>query len=305
MANNARCSTGSIGQVSQENRNETVDLRNLYVRSRTGQPVLLDKLVTVSEESRPPQLYRFDRYVSATVSADLAAGKTVADGIDAMETIAAQVLDDSFATSLSGQARDFAESARSLDFVFLLALVLIYLVLAAQFESFRDPLIIMFTVPLALAGALLSLWYFNMTLNVFSQIGMIMLIGLTTKNGILIVEFSNQRRERGRSGRQAAIEGATARFRPVLMTSLSTVLGILPIALALGAGSESRAPMGVAIIGGLVMGTALTLFVVPAMYSLLTTKEWKRTEVERRTTGVISTDIGRGDAIGEPAVSES
>jgi len=287
-----------IGQVSQENRNETVDLRNLYVRSRTGQPVLLDKLVSVSEESRPPQLYRFDRYVSATVSADLAAGKTVADGIDAMEAIAAQVLDDSFATSLSGQARDFAESARSLDFVFLLALVLIYLVLAAQFESFRDPLIIMFTVPLALAGALLALWNFGMTLNVFSQIGMIMLIGLTTKNGILIVEFSNQRRERGRSGLQAAIEGATARFRPVLMTSLSTVLGILPIALALGAGAESRAPMGVAIIGGLVMGTALTLFVVPAMYSLLTTKEWKRAEIERRTASVVGTEVVRGGVVG-------
>ncbi|MEM7354893.1 MAG: efflux RND transporter permease subunit [Acidobacteriota bacterium] len=288
-----------IGQVTREDRDETFDLKNLYVRSSRGEPVLLDKLVTVSEESRPPQLYRFDRYVSATVSADLAAGYTIANGIDAMEAIAAEVLDDSFATALSGQARDFAESARSLDFVFLLALALIYLVLAAQFESFRDPLTIMFTVPLALAGALLALWYFGMTLNVFSQIGMIMLIGLTTKNGILIVEFSNQRRARGRSPIEAVVEGASARFRPVLMTSLSTVLGILPIALALGAGAESRAPMGVAIIGGLVAGTALTLYVVPAMYSYLTAKEWKRDEVERRTAAVSA------DAVGEPAAARS
>ena len=287
-----------IAQVTAENRNETVDLRNLYVRSTTGRPVLLDKLVTVTEESRPPKLFRFDRYVSATVSADLASGKTIADGIEAMDEIAARVLDDSFATSLTGESRDYAESARSLDFVFLLALVLIYLVLAAQFESFRDPLTIMFTVPLALAGALLTLWYFNMTLNVFSQIGMIMLIGLTTKNGILIVEFSNQRRQRGRSAMEAAIEGATARFRPVLMTSLSTVLGTLPIALALGAGAESRAPMGVAIIGGLVMGTVLTLFVVPAMYSYLTTKEWTRGEVEKRVASVAGETVG--ESVGEP-----
>ena len=234
--------------------------------------MLLDKLVAVTEESRPPQLFRFDRYVSATVSAGLAPGKTIADGIAAMEAIAGDLLDDSFSTTLAGQARDFAESARSLDFVFLLALVLIYLVLAAQFESFRDPFIIMLTVPLALAGALFSLWYFGLTLNIFSQIGMIMLIGLVTKNGILIVEFSNQRRARGRSVMEATVEGAAARFRPVLMTSLSTVLGILPIALALGAGAESRVPMGVAIIGGLLVGTVLTLYVVPAMYSYVTSK---------------------------------
>ncbi|MCP3963783.1 MAG: efflux RND transporter permease subunit [bacterium] len=286
-----------IGQVTREDRDETFDLRNLYVRSSTGQPVLLDKLVTITEESRPPQLYRFDRYVSATVSAGLAPGKTVADGIEAMEAIAGRVLDDTFATSLAGQSRDYAESARSLDFVFLLALVLVYLVLAAQFESFRDPFTIMFTVPLALAGALLALWYFGLTLNLFSQVGMIMLIGLTTKNGILIVEFSNQRRARGSSVMEATIEGASARFRPVVMTSLSTVLGILPIALALGAGAESRVPMGVAIIGGLLMGTLLTLYVVPAMYSYLTAKEWKRAEVERRTAAV------SGEAVSEPAAS--
>jgi multidrug efflux pump len=259
-----------IAQVSPENRLDPTGLRNLYVPAADGQPVLLDKLITVTEESRPPQLYRFDRYASATVSANLAAGFTQADGIAAMEEIAANTLDDSFATALDGQSRDFVESSNALLFVFLLALALVYLVLAAQFESFRDPFIIMLTVPLALAGALASLWYFGQTLNLFSQIGMIMLIGLVTKNGILIVEFANQRRAAGREIREAVIEAAAARFRPVLMTALTTVLGILPIALALGAGSESRVPMGIAILGGLGLGTGLTLFAVPAVYTYLT-----------------------------------
>ncbi len=263
-----------IGQVRRENRDDTFDLRNLYVTAASGESVQLDKLVTVTEHSGPPQLYRFDRYVSATVSADLAPGFTMSDGIEAMEGIAAELLDDTFATTLTGQARDFAESSRTLLYVFLLALVLIYLVLSAQFESFRDPFIIMLSVPLALAGALFWLWYFDQTLNIFSQIGMIMLVGLITKNGILIVEFANQRRDRGRSGREAIQEAAVARFRPVLMTSLSTILGILPIALALGAGAESRIPMGIAVIGGLAVGTLLTLYIVPAMYSLLTKREW-------------------------------
>jgi multidrug efflux pump len=259
-----------IGQVERANRDETFDLKNLYVPTREGAPVMLDKIVNVTEESRPPQLYRYDRYLSATVSADLSPGHTIADGILAMEEIAGRVLDDTFSTALTGQSRDFAESSRSLLFVFLLALALVYLTLAAQFESFRDPFTIMLSVPLALTGALFSLWYFQLTLNVFSQIGMIMLIGLVTKNGILIVEFANQRKEQGLHVLEATIEGAAARFRPVLMTTLSTVLGILPIALALGAGSESRIPMGVAIIGGLVFGTGLTLYVVPAVYSYLT-----------------------------------
>ena len=245
-----------IGQVMRDARDETVDLRNLYVNSAGRPPVLLDKLVTVSETSSPPQIYRFDRYESATLEAALAPGRTIGDGIDAMNRIADRELDETFATTLAGESRDFAESVSSLYFVFALALVLVYLVLAAQFESFRDPLIIMFTVPLALAGALLSLWYFNQTINIFSQIGMIMLIGLVTKNGILIVEFANQRKAAGSSVTDSIIEGATARFRPVLMTSLSTVLGILPIALGLGAGAESRIPMGVAVIGGLVVGNA-------------------------------------------------
>jgi multidrug efflux pump len=259
-----------IGQVMRDARDETVDLRNLYVTTPGQPPVVLDKLVRVTETSSPPQIFRFDRYESATVSAALAPGKTIGDGIEAMEGVAERELDDTFATTLAGESRDFVESATSLLFVFVLALVLVYLVLAAQFESFRDPLIIMFTVPLALAGALLALWYFNQTINIFSQIGMIMLIGLVTKNGILIVEFANQRKAAGIPVTEAIIQGATARFRPVLMTSFSTVLGILPIALGIGAGAESRIPMGVAVIGGLMLGTLLTLFVVPAMMSFLT-----------------------------------
>ncbi len=261
-----------IGQVERTARDETIDLRNLFVTNGGSAPVVLDKLVRVTETSSPPQIYRFDRYESATVSAALAPGRTIGDGIEAMRRVAGEVLDEDFATTLAGESRDFAESATSLLFVFVLALLLVYLVLAAQFESFRDPFIIMFTVPLALAGALFSLWYFNQTINIFSQIGMIMLIGLVTKNGILIVEFANQRKAAGLPVGEAILEGAAARFRPVLMTSLSTVLGILPIALGLGAGAESRIPMGVAVIGGLMVGTVLTLFVIPAMMSYLTSR---------------------------------
>jgi multidrug efflux pump len=256
-----------IGQVARENRDEPLDLKSLYVKSRSGEIVQLDNLVTLTEESSPPQLYRFNRYVSATVSAALAEGKTIGEGIIAMDAIADRVLDETFSTDLAGSARDFAESSSSLVFAFTLALVLIYLVLAAQFESFRDPLIIMFTVPLALAGALFSLWYFGQTLNIFSQIGQIMLIGLVTKNGILIVEFANQRKRQGLPLAEAIKDAAVARFRPILMTSFSTILGILPIALALGAGSESRVPMGIAVIGGLLIASILTLYVIPAIYS--------------------------------------
>jgi multidrug efflux pump len=268
-----------ISQVERESRDDTADLRNLYVPSAAGEPVLLDKVVSVAEESRPPQLFRFDRFSAATVSASLAPGVAMADGIAAMQEVADRVLDDSFSTALTGQSRDFVESSNALLFVFLLALVLVFLVLAAQFESFRDPLVIMLTVPLALAGALGALWYFGQTLNLFSQIGMIMLIGLVTKNGILIVEFANQRREAGLGVFDAVIDAATARLRPVLMTTLATVLGTLPIALALGAGAESRVPMGIAILGGLTVGTALTLFVVPALYTYVTSKKVRMVEV--------------------------
>jgi multidrug efflux pump len=256
-----------IGELSRENRNEPHDLASLYVRNNRGQLIQMDNLVTMSEQSSAPQRFRFNRYVSATVSAGLARGKTISDGIKSMDAIADRVLDDSFRKDLAGPSRDFRESASTLEFAFALALILIYLVLAAQFESFRDPFIIMLSVPLALAGGLFSLWYFDQTINIFSQIGQIMLIGLVTKNGILMVEFANQRKAKGMSVSEAIRNAAEVRFRPILMTALSTILGILPIALALGAGSESRIPMGIAVIGGLMLGTLLTLFVVPAVYT--------------------------------------
>ena len=260
-----------IGQVARENRNQPLDVRTLNVKSRTGQLVQLDNVIRLEEKSTPPQLYRFNRYNAATFSASLAKGKTLGEGIAAMQAIADKQLDESFSTALTGQSRDFAESSSSVLFAFGLALVLIYLILAAQFESFRDPGIIMITVPLALSGALFSLWYFNQTMNLFSQIGIIMLVGLVTKNGILIVEFANQSVEKGADYMTGLIEGSAARFRPILMTSLCAVLGILPIALAHGAGALGRRAMGIGVVGGLLFATALTLFVVPVMYSYFAT----------------------------------
>jgi multidrug efflux pump len=256
-----------IGQMERERRNAPVDLQTIYVRNNRGELIQIDNLVEVNEDSGPPQLYRFNRYVSATVSAALAPGFTIGDGIEAMNEISGRVLDERIVTDLAGPSRDFADSAAAMDFIFIFALILVYLVLAAQFESFRDPFIILFTVPLALFGSLLALWYFNETLNIFSQIGMIMLIGLVTKNGILIVEFANQRQEQGMSLLESIKDAAAVRFRPILMTSLSTVLGILPIALAFGAGSESRVSMGIAVIFGLIIGSVLTLYVIPAIYT--------------------------------------
>ncbi len=276
-----------IGQVAREDRNQPLDVRTLNVKSRAGKLVQLDNVVSLVEKSTPPQLYRFNRYNSATFSASLAKGKTLGDGIAAMQAIADRNLDETFSTALSGQSRDFAESSSSILFAFGLALVLIYLILAAQFESFRDPGIIMITVPLALSGALFSLWYFNQTLNLFSQIGIIMLVGLVTKNGILIVEFANQSVEKGADYMTGLIEGATARFRPILMTSLCAVLGILPIALAQGAGALGRRAMGIGVVGGLLFATGLTLFVVPVMYSYFATaKKHKPQAAELAPDGV-------------------
>ncbi len=256
-----------VGQVSRENRDDPQDVRDLYVRNDKGEMVQLDNMINVMERSSPPQFYHYNRYQSATVQAGLAPGKTIGDGIEAMNRIAKEVLDESFSTALTGASRDFAESSSNIVFAFLLALVLIYLLLAAQFESFVEPAIILLTVPMALSGALFSLWYFNQTLNIFSQIGMIMLIGLVTKNGILIIEFANQLRDKGYKVREALIEASTARMRPILMTSMATILGALPIAMALGAGSKSRMGMGIVIIGGLLLSMVLTLFVIPAIYS--------------------------------------
>lgn len=259
-----------MSQIDQSMRNKPVDLANIYVRNDRGVLVQLDNLITMDESSTPPQLYRYNRFVSATVSASLSKGYTLGQGIEEMNKITSQVLDpNNFSTALSGQSKDFVESTSSLLFAFVLALLLIYLVLSAQFESFRDPLIIMFTVPLALIGALVSIKAYGHTLNIFSQIGLIMLIGLVSKNGILMVEFANQKKLLGLDKFEAIVESAISRFRPILMTSLSTILGISPMVFASGAGAESRISMGVAVAGGLIFSTFFTLYIIPAMYSFI------------------------------------
>ena len=255
-----------IGQFEKEDRSKPLDLTSMFVKNNKGELIQMDNVITIEEQSNPTQLYHNNRYMSATVSAGLAPGKSIGDGIEAMDEIKAKVLDDSFTTDLGGESRDFVESSSNTSFAFGLALVLIFLILAAQFESFIDPIIIILTVPMAVAGALFSLWLFNQTWNIFSQIGTVMLIGLVTKNGILIVEFANQLREQGKPKLEAILEASEARLRPILMTSLAIALGALPIALSLGAASNSRIGMGVVIVGGTVFSLVLTLFVIPALY---------------------------------------
>jgi len=261
-----------IADLERSDRNKPLDLKSLYVRNDQGNMIQLDNLVTLSEEIAPPQLFRYNRFVSATVSAGLASGKTISEGIDEMDRIAKSTLDETFRTALAGDSKDFKESSSSLMFAFVLALVLIFLVLAAQFESFKAPLIVMMTVPLALLGALASMWYFNITMNIFSQIGIIMLIGLVSKNGILIVEFANQRKQAGFPKLEAVKDAAARRFRPILMTSLSTIFGIAPLALGFGEGAQSRVAMGIAVVGGMIFSTFLTLFVVPAVYTYISSE---------------------------------
>ncbi len=262
-----------IGQFDRQNRDEPLDLKTLYVKNNQGKLIQLDNIVEAVEESSPPQLYHYNRFLSATVSAGLAPGKTIQDGIIAMDNAKEKLNDPQIRTELTGNSRDFLESSNSTLFSFVLALLLVYLILAAQFESFIDPFIIMLTVPLAVAGAVFSLWFFDQTLNIFSQIGIIMLIGLVTKNGILIVEFANQLREKGASVKDAAIKAATLRMRPIIMTTLATVFGATPIALALGAAGKSRMAMGIVVMGGLLFSLALTLYVIPVMYTYLARKK--------------------------------
>ena len=261
-----------LGELARQDRNKPLDLKSLYVRNDKGQMVQLDNFVTLNESTAPPQLYRYNRFVSATISSNLSRGTTISEGLEEMDKIADKVLDDTFRTALDGDSKDYSESSSSLMFAFILAIVLIFLVLSAQFESFKDPIIVMMTVPLALTGALVFMWYFNITMNIFSQIGIIMLIGLVSKNGILIVEFANQRKEAGMTKREAIKFSAAARFRPILMTSLSTILGILPLAMGLGDGAQSRVAMGTAVVGGLLISTFLTLYVVPGIYLLVSSE---------------------------------
>lgn len=267
-----------IGQVNRQQRNTPTGVKSIYIRNDQGEMVQLDNLVDFVESVAPPKLYHYNRFLSATVSAGLAEGKTIGDGLDEMDKIAEEVLDDTFRTALAGDSKEFRESSSSLMFAFILALVLIYLILAAQFESFKDPLIIMLTVPLAIAGALIFMYYGDITMNIFSQIGIIMLIGLVAKNGILIVEFANLKQESGESKMEAIRSASLQRLRPILMTSVSTILGLLPLAIATGEGANQRIAMGTAVIGGMLVSTFLTMYIVPAIYSYISTEREKKEE---------------------------
>ncbi len=265
-----------LGEINRQQRNTPANLKSIYIRTQSGEMVQLDNLVDLVGGIAPPKLYRYNRFVSATISAGLAKGKTIGQGLDEMDKIAKEVLDDSFRTALSGESKEYRESSSSLMFAFVLAIVLIYLILAAQFESFKDPLIIMLTVPLAIAGALVFMDFSGVTMNIFSQIGIIMLIGLVAKNGILIVEFANQKQEAGINKEQAIREAAMQRLRPILMTSTSTILGLLPLAFASGEGANQRIAMGVTVVGGMLVSTVLTMYIVPAIYSYISTDRIKK-----------------------------
>ena len=265
-----------LGQINRQQRNQPANIKSIYIRSDKGEMIQLDNLVEFIEAVAPPKLYHYNRFISATISAGLAEGKTIGDGLDEMDKIAANVLDDTFRTALSGDSKEYRESSSSLMFAFILALVLIYLILSAQFESFKDPFIIMLTVPLAIAGALVFMYFGDITMNIFSQIGIIMLIGLVAKNGILIVEFANQKQEAAEDKMQAIRDAAIQRLRPILMTSASTILGLLPLAFASGEGANQRIAMGVAVVGGMLVSTFLTMYIVPAIYSYISTNRAKK-----------------------------
>ena len=267
-----------IGQVNRQQRNTPTGVKSIYIRNDQGEMVQLDNLVEFIESVAPPKLYHYNRFLSATVSAGLAEGKTIGDGLDEMDKIAEEVLDDTFRTALAGDSKEFRESSSSLMFAFILALVLIYLILAAQFESFKDPFTIMLTVPLAIAGALIFMYFGDITMNIFSQIGIIMLIGLVAKNGILIVEFANQKQESGESKMEAIRSASLQRLRPILMTSVSTILGLLPLAIADGEGANQRIAMGTAVVGGMLVSTFLTMYIVPAIYSYISTERKQEEE---------------------------
>ncbi|MBO5880579.1 MAG: efflux RND transporter permease subunit, partial [Paraprevotella sp.] len=269
-----------LGEINRQQRNKPADLRSIYLRSTDGKMIQMDNFIELENSIAPPKLYRYNRFVSATISAGLADGKTIGQGLDEMDKIAADVLDDTFRTSLAGDSKEFRESSSSLMFAFILALILIYLILAAQFESFKDPLIIMLTVPLAITGALIFMYFNDITMNVFSQIGIIMLIGLVAKNGILIVEFANQRQEEGEDKMTAVRNASLLRLRPILMTSASTVLGLVPLAFATGEGCNQRIAMGIAVVGGMLVSTFLTMYIVPAVYSYVSTNRVTKTEKE-------------------------
>jgi multidrug efflux pump len=262
-----------IGEINRQQRNTPLDLKSIYIRSNSGELIQLDNLVSVAENVAPPQLFRYNRFVSATISSGLNMGYTIGDALEEMDKIAKETLDDTFRTALSGESKEFRESSDSLMFALILALVMIYLILAAQFESFKDPLVVMFTVPLAVAGALIFMKIWGITMNIFSQIGIIMLIGLVAKNGILIVEFANQRQSAGIDKDEAIRIASTQRLRPILMTSISIIIGTLPLMFASDEGANGRIAMGTAVVGGMIISTFMTLYVVPAMYGFIASNQ--------------------------------
>ncbi len=261
-----------IVQVADADRTRPDDIRDIYVRGRNGAMIPLANLVDVDERVSPRELNHFSQRRAVTITANLAPGYTMGEALKFMEETANRILPPGYAVDYAGQSREFKTSSASLALTFVLALAFIYLVLAAQFESFRDPFIIMLTVPLSMTGALLALLMSGGTLNVYSQIGLVTLVGLITKHGILIVEFANQQQEKGIGIRQAVIDAAVLRLRPILMTTGAMVLGAVPLALATGAGAESRQQIGWVIVGGLLLGTFFTLFVVPTVYTLLASR---------------------------------
>jgi multidrug efflux pump len=277
-----------LGEINRQQRNTPVNLKSIYVRSDNGSMIQLDNLVSLKEDVAPPQLYRYNRFVSATISSGLSKGYTIGNGLDEMDRIASEVLDGSFRTALSGESKEFRESSDSLMFAMILALIMVYLVLAAQFESFKDPFVVMITVPLAIAGAVFFMSISGITMNIFSQIGIIMLIGLVTKNGILIVEFANQRQIAGYTFQEAIRSASIQRLRPILMTSASTIIGLLPLVFASGEGAQGRIAMGVAVVGGMLVSTFLTLFIIPAMYSYISTNRQKQQNNQKNVQSQIN-----------------
>ena len=268
-----------VAEINRQQRNTPQFLKSIYLKNSSGKMIQLDNLIKLNETVAPPQLNRYNRFNSATITAALAPGTTIGTALDSLDVIAANTLDGSFRTALAGESKEFRDSSSSLMFAFILALILIYLILAAQFESFKDPLVIMFTVPLAIAGALFFMWFRDITLNIFSQIGIIMLIGLVAKNGILIVEFANQRQANGESKYEAVKNSAIQRLRPILMTSVSTVLGLLPLMFASAEGANARIAMGTTVIGGMLISTFMTIFIVPAMYMFISTDREKKKKI--------------------------
>ncbi|MCW5606334.1 MAG: efflux RND transporter permease subunit, partial [Burkholderiales bacterium] len=281
-----------IVKLEDKDRRQPTDLTSIYVRGADGRLSQLSNLVTLTETVAPKELNHFNRLRAVIISANVAPGHSLSEALDHMDQAAAEVLTPEYQTALDGQSREFRESGQQLYFIFVLALAFIYLVLAAQFESFRGPLVIMLTVPLAITGALLTMKLTGITLNVYSQIGLVMLIGLITKNGILIVEFTNQLRDRGMEKLEALVEASALRLRPILMTSAATALGAVPLAIATGAGAESRSAIGWVIVGGISIGTLFTLFVVPVAYTYIVG--------ERRPAGEDEPDVAA--AVGGAAV---